>query len=59
MKPTMWNISKTADRRVKCTKIWDLGYHSAHSMISRVLLMPDSLSLIWGHSAHFAKFLIP
>ncbi len=21
----------------------------------RVLLMPDSLSLVWGHSVHFAK----
>ena len=25
----------------------------------RVLLMPDSLSLVWGHSVHFAKFPIP
>ncbi len=24
--------------------------------ICRVLLMPDSLSLVWGHSVHFAKF---
>ncbi len=24
--------------------------------ICRVLLMPDSLSLVWGHSLHFAKF---
>ncbi len=27
--------------------------------ICRVLLMPDSLSLVWGHSVHFAKFSIP
>ncbi len=26
----MWNISKTADRRVTWTKIWDSGYYSAH-----------------------------
>ncbi len=26
----MWNILKTADRRVKETKIWDSGYYSAH-----------------------------
>ena len=24
-KPKMWNISKTAERRAKRTKIWDLG----------------------------------
>ena len=24
--------------------------------VCRVLLMPDSLSLAWGHSVHFAKF---
>ena len=46
----MWNISKTADRRAKRTKIWD----SVH--VCRVLLMAESLSLAWGHSVHFAKF---
>ncbi len=29
-KPKMWNISKTADRRAKRTKICDLVYYSAH-----------------------------
>ncbi len=29
-KPKMWNISKTADRRVKRTKIWDLESYSAY-----------------------------
>ncbi len=29
-KPKMWNISKTADRRAKRTKIWDSGYYSTH-----------------------------
>ncbi len=27
--------------------------------ICRVLLMPDSWSLVWGHSVHFAKFPVP
>ncbi len=27
--------------------------------ICTVLLMPDFLSLVWGHSVHFAQFLIP
>ncbi len=48
----MCNILKTADRRAKRTKIWDSG--TVH--IGRILLMPDSLSLVWGHSVHFAKF---
>ncbi len=26
----MWDISKTADRRAKRTKIWDSWYYSAH-----------------------------
>ena len=29
-KSKMWNISKTADRRAKLTKIWDSGYYSAY-----------------------------
>ena len=29
-KPKMWNISKTTDRGVKRTEIWDSGYYSAH-----------------------------
>ncbi len=29
-KPKMWNISKTADRRAKRTKIWDSEYYSAY-----------------------------
>ncbi len=27
--------------------------------ICRVLLLPNSLSLVWDHSVHFAKFPIP
>ncbi len=50
-KPKMCSISKTDDCRVNQTKIWDSGYY-----ICRLLLMPDSLNLVWGHSVHFAKF---
>ena len=33
-KPKMWNILKTADRRVKRMKIWDSGYYSAHMEVT-------------------------
>ncbi len=49
----MWNISKMANRRPKWTKIWTWG---AIVNIWQVLLIPDSFSLVWGHSVHFAKF---
>ncbi len=52
-KPKIWYISKTADRRAKRMKFGTLG---TTVYISRVPLMPDSLSLVWGHSVHFAKF---
>ena len=54
--PKMCNILKTTDRRAKWTKLWDSGrgYYSAY--ICRVLLMPDSLSLVCGHLVHFAIF---
>ncbi len=29
---------------------------TVHIPVCRELLMPDSLSLVWGHSVHFAKF---
>ncbi len=53
-KTKIWNISKTADRRAKRLKIGDSGYYTVH--IWRLLLMPGSLTLVWGHSVHFAKF---
>ena len=31
-----------------------LGRTTVH--IYTVLLMPDSMSLVWGHSVHFAKY---
>ena len=52
-KPKMGNISKTADRRAKRTKIWDLGLYSA---LCQVLLMPDSLSLVWGSFSALQNF---
>ena len=45
----MWSILERVNRRAKRTKIWDSGYYS---YICRVLLMPDSLSLVWGHTVH-------
>ncbi len=54
-KPKMWNISKIANRRAQTDKIWDSGYYSAHI---GVVFMPECLSLVWGHSVHFTKFLI-
>ena len=32
------------------------GSQSTTMHIHRVLLMPDSLSLVWGHSVHFVNF---
>ncbi len=49
------SISKTPDRKVKRTKIWDSGSYGAYMQGT---LMPDSLSLVWGDLVHFAKFLI-
>ena len=51
--PKMCNILKTADRRAKRTKF---GTRGTIVHTCRELLMPDSLSLVWGHSVHFAKF---
>ncbi len=53
VKLKMRNISKKANRRAKGKKIWDSG-PVVH--IWKVLFMPDSLGLVWGHSVHFAKF---
>ena len=52
VKPKMWNVSKTDDRRAKRTKNATQGT-TIHTW--RLLLMPDSVSLVWGHSVHFAK----
>ena len=35
---------------------WKFGTRGTTVHIYRVLLMPNSLSLVWGHSVHFAKF---
>ena len=35
---------------------WKFGTRGSTVHICRVLLMPDSLHLVWGHSVHFARF---
>ncbi len=52
-KPKMGNILKTANPRAKRKEIWDLG---PIEHIRKALMMPVSLSLVWGYSVHFAKF---
>ena len=53
--PEMCNILKTADQREKRGKFWGC---SLMYCICTVLFMSESLSSVWGHSVHFAKFLI-
>ncbi len=48
-----WNISKKSDRRAQGRKF---GTRGTSVRIWMLLLMPDSLSLVWRHSVHFAKF---
>ena len=45
-------ILKTADRRAKLMKIWE----SCSYVLPLQGAISDSLSLVWGHSLHFAKF---
>ena len=49
----MWNISKTVFVERNGRKF---STQSTIVHIGRVLLMPDSLSMVWGHLVHFAKF---
>ena len=56
-KPKMWNISKMVDRRAKNGRKFGTRGTTVH--MCRVLLIPDSLSLVYGHLVHFAKFSIP
>ncbi len=55
----MCNILKTADRRAKRMKF---GTRSPRNVelkcLCGILIESDSLSLVWGHSVHFAKFLM-
>ncbi len=56
-KPKMWNISKTADRRVKWPNIWESGFYSADMYSTfHAPFFEFGLNLVWGHSGHFAKF---
>ncbi len=52
-KTKMWNISKTVFVERNGRKF---STQSTIVHIGRVLLMPDSLSMVWGHLVHFAKF---
>ena len=52
-KPKMWLISKTVIIEWNGRKF---GTQGTTVHILKVLLVPDSLSLVWGHSVHFAKF---
>ncbi len=51
----MWNISKTADRRVKRSKF---GTGATTVDKWRLPLMPDFLNLVWGPSVYSATFSI-
>ncbi len=56
-KAKMRNISKRADRRALVSEgEREFGSRATTVHIQRVLFMLDSLSLVWGHSVHFAKF---
>ena len=50
----MWNISKTVNRRPTPTK--NLGTWGPIVSIGKVLLIPDSFSMVSGHSVQFEKF---
>ncbi len=55
-KPKMWILSRKwliVERNGR-----NFGTRCTTVHICRILLMPDSLSLIWGHSVHFAKLSI-
>ena len=52
----MWDISK---RLIVERNGRKFGTRGPTVHICRVLLMPDSLSLVWDHLVHFAKFPIP
>ncbi len=65
----LWNINihvGVNGKILKCAISWKrliverngrkIGTRRTTVHIGRVLLMPDSWSLVWGHSMHFAKF---
>ncbi len=63
----LWNFNMGVNGKIlKCAKSWkrliverngrQFGTRGTTVHISRVLLMPDSLSLVWDHSVHFTKF---
>ncbi len=65
----LWNFNMGVNGQIlKCAiswkrliregKGWKFGTHTGRKCIYRVLFLSDSLSLIWGHSVRFAKFLM-
>ncbi len=65
----LWNFNMGVNGKIlKCAISWKqliveqngrkFGTHGTTVHICRVLLMPDSLSLVWGHSVHFTNFMI-
>ncbi len=50
----MCNILKMADYKAKRLKTWNSWAYMY--ILCRALFMSDSLSLVWGHSVHCAKF---
>ncbi len=52
-KPKMWNISNIADSRAKRAKF---GTRGTIVHIWRLLLMPNSLTLVWGHLVQNFQF---
>ncbi len=53
--PKMRSMLKTDNLRAKRMKVWDVWYCILHI---QVLFTSDSWHLVWGHSVHFAKFLM-
>ena len=62
----LWNFKMRVNGKTKCEIPWKrliierngrkFGTRASTVHICRVLLMPDSLSLVRGHLVHFAKF---
>ncbi len=52
-KPKMWILSQK--RLIVERNGQNFGTRCTTVHICRILLMPDSLSLVWGHSMHFAN----
>ncbi len=59
----LWHFNMGVDGKIlKCAISWKQlivernGRKFTTGRICRIILMPECLSLVWGHSVHFAKF---